>query len=348
MEFLFSNYKPLKTDCGTFFDAFTRTMKSADEFDIAVGYVSEESLAELQRLVDLNGIRRLGLTIGMHYIEGFTHTQYNAAMRLHHYLKSNNRGEVRIVLPFRFHGKLYLASKGTTPFAGIIGSNNLSSVINDNNKVYEAAVLLDDPQSTISMQRFMRQLVQSSTKPIDECEITDFNETNPVLKDQEGVEMATPTEIVEAQQNLTDISFDIPIKTEPKSNLNAFFGKGREGKNGLVIPRHWYEAELIVPSSITSLPGYPKAQTDTALFDVITDDGYKFKCKVSGDYSKNFRSEGDLKILGRWLKGRMENRGALEPGQMVTNEVLQKYGRSTFTLTKTRKHGLWYLSFEVK
>ena len=40
---------------------------------------------------------------------------------------------------------------------------------------------------------------------------------------------------------------DIPIKpyeVSPQSNLNVFFGKGREAKNGLVKPRHWYDNSL--------------------------------------------------------------------------------------------------------
>lgn len=149
----------------------------------------------------------------------------------------------------------------------------------------------------------------------------------------------------------TDVSFDIPIKgyeVSPHSNLNVFFGKGREGKNGLVKPRHWYEVELIVPKEITTRPGYPQSKTDEAVFRVITDDGWTFSCKVSGDYSKNFRSENDLKILGKWLKGRLENAGVLKVGEPVTKETLEKYGRDTFTLTKTRTKNTWFLDFGVR
>ena len=149
----------------------------------------------------------------------------------------------------------------------------------------------------------------------------------------------------------TDVSFDIPIKgyeVSPHSNLNVFFGKGREGKNGLVKPRHWYEVELIVPKEITTRPGYPQSKTDEAVFRVITDDGWTFSCKVSGDYSKNFRSENDLKILGKWLKGRLENAGVLKVGEPVTKATLEKYGRDTFTLTKTRTKNTWFLDFGVR
>ena len=346
MELLFSNYRPLRTNHLTFFDAFSKTFAQADEYDIAVGYVSEDSLTQLHRMVELNNIHRLGLTIGMHYIDSFTQRQYNAAIQLHNFLKENHLGEVRLVTPFRFHGKLYLASKNNVPFAGIVGSNNLSSIIDDNNKVYESSILMEDSTSVHEMKDFIDQLNNNASRPIDECDDVTISKDNSALDGQEGVERVSPFECTTLHE--TGISFEIPIKTEAKSNLNTYFGKGRLGKNGIIVPRHWYEAEIIVPKSITSQPFYPQAQTEDALFDVITDDNYKFKCKVSGDYSKNFRSADDLKILGRWLKGRMEESGALNAGEPVTAEVLYKYGRNTFTLTKTDKPNLWLLDFGVR
>jgi hypothetical protein len=68
---------------------------------------------------------------------------------------------------------------------------------------------------------------------------------------------------------------------------------------------------------------------------VYTDDGWKFDCKIQGDYGKNFRSAGDLKTLGRWIKGRLERAECLKVGQPVTEEVLQKYGRKTISLKET-------------
>lgn len=116
----------------------------------------------------------------------------------------------------------------------------------------------------------------------------------------------------------------------------------------MIKPRHWYEVELIVPKSITAQNGYPQESTPEAIFDVVTDDGWSFKCKVSGTNSKNLRSEGDLKILGKWLKGRLENAGVLKVGDPVRRETLKQYGRDTFTLTKTIKPGVWYLDFGVE
>ena len=169
-------------------------------------------------------------------------------------------------------------------------------------------------------------------------------------KIREGwLEKASMEEMIECQKALTSVRFEIPIKDKPQSNLNVFFGKGRETMStGVIKPRHWYEAEIIVPKKITSMAGYPQAQSSTASFNVITDDGWKFKCKVSGDYSKNLRSEGDLRILGKWLKGRLENAGVLSGIQPVTNQTLQEYGRTSFSLIKTTIPNLWYLDFGVR
>ena len=352
MEFLFSNYPPMKTDCKTFSDTFYGLIPQTSKLDIAVGYVSSDALIELQKTIELNSnIRTLNLIVGMHYFDWFTKLQYDAAMHLNDFLMSNKLGGVRLVHAFRYHGKLYSYSNDTGPFAGIIGSNNLSSIVDGGVRVYESSVLLRDAAAAKQMNDFISRLMQTSTKNIAELEIDTFNDENALLEGHEFVEKVSPQKLAAAMCAKTDVAFEIPIKPyeiSPQSNLNVFFGKGRESKNGLVKPRHWYEVELIVPKSVTSQPGYPQSQTDNAVFTVITDDGWSFKCKVSGDYSKNFRSEGDLKILGKWLKGRLENAGVLTVGSPVTADTLKRYGRNSFTLTRTTMPGVWFLDFEVK
>lgn len=352
MELLFSNYPPMKTGFKTFADTFYGLIPQTSTLDIAVGYVSSDSLMELQKTIELNSnIRTLNLIVGMHYFDCFTKQQYDAAMHLNDFLTSNKLGGVSLVYAFRYHGKLYSYSNDAGPFAGIIGSNNLSSIVDDGVRVYESSVLLRDATSVKQVNDFISRLMQTAAKNIAELEIDTFNEENSLLAGHEYVEKVPPQKLANAICAKTDIVFEIPIKpyeVSPQSNLNAFFGKGRESKNGLVKPRHWYEVELIVPKSVTSQQGYPQSQSDNAVFTVITDDGWSFKCKVSGDYSKNFRSEGDLKILGKWLKGRLENAGVLTVGNPVTADTLNRYGRNSFTFTKTTMPGVWFLDFEVK
>jgi hypothetical protein len=350
MNFLFSNFPPMRTEMPTFHETFYSLLPQTTRLDIAVGYITSDALIELKKIVELNSIEMLNLTIGMHYLDKFTEIEYNTAVELNNYLTSHACGEVRLVTPFRFHGKMYSYSNAHGPFAGILGSNNLSSIVENNNRIYEASVLIDNVDYAKQMQNFLKKLNQTSTENISALDIHQFKKANPLLGNHDYVELVDTHTLAETLSNLTDITFEIPIKgaeISPKSNLNVFFGEGRKSANGLIKPRHWYEVELIVPKEITKRPHYPESKTETAVFDVITDDGWRFKCKVSGDYSKNFRSENDLKILGKWLKGRLENAGALSVGEPVTQETLNRYGRNTFTLTKTKTPNLWYLDFEV-
>jgi hypothetical protein len=351
MEFLFSNLSPMRTKMPTFTKTFYSLLPQTSQLDIAVGYITSDSLIELKKVIELNRIEKINLTIGMHYIDNFTEVEYKTALDLNDYLCSNKCGEVRLVTSFRFHGKIYSYSNRQGAFAGIIGSNNLSSIVESNNRVYETSILIRNEFYAKQMQQFIHDLNRTSTQNISDLDIQHFKNANPLLENHEHVELVDTTTMARYIENRTNISFEIPIKGSevcPQSNLNVFFGRGRVSKNGLVKPRHWYEVELIVPKTITSHPNYPKSKTDKAIFDVITDDGWKFRCKVSGDYSKNFRSENDLKILGKWLKGRLENAGVLSVGEPVTNDILRRYGRNTFTFTKTTIPNLWYLDFGVK
>ncbi|MEI3605392.1 NgoFVII family restriction endonuclease [Pseudogracilibacillus sp. SE30717A] len=349
MDFLYSNYSPLKTAYRSFSDEFYSLLSESTALDIAVGYITADSLVELKKTVELNpSLDRVRLIIGMQYIEKFTELEYKSALDLNEFLQSMKKGAVKLVTPFRFHGKLYSYELNGSPFAGIIGSNNLSSIVESYNRVYEASVLFKNKRDAGKLRGFIDDLDSNATEFIDRLKIHDFKKNNPLLENHEHVYPVSESELNRIQNRLTSYSFRIPLKDTPKSNLNVFFGKGRVSKNGLIKPRHWYEVELIVPKHIAIQDGYPVSKTDTAEFDVITDDGWKFKCKVSGDYNKNFRSAADLKILGKWIKGRLENVGALKVGELVTQDVFQKYGRRDFTLTKTTDSNLWYLDFGVE
>lgn len=353
MEFLFSNLPPVRTSNPTFADTFYSLIPEAVRLDIAVGYITADSLALLKQTVAYNhNIEVLNLIIGMHRWEKFTKLEYDAALNLNDFLRTEQRGEVRLVIPFRFHGKLFSYSNHNGAFAGIVGSNNLGSIVETRTRTYEVSTLIRDQRHAVEMRAFIDRLALEASDNLADIEITDFKERNTLLEDHEDVSKLQNDELAKIVSSLTQTSFTIPLvkngKVPQKSNLNVFFGEGRLVRaKGVIQPRHWYEVELIVPHTTTTLPGYPKKNTTSAVFDVVTDDGWKFSCKVSGDYSKNFRSSEDLKILGKWIKGRLENRGVLDVGQLVTPKTFDLYGRKDFTLTKTTIPNLWYLDFGV-
>lgn len=348
MELLLSNFPPVVTRMRTFQEAFYDLLPKADQLNIAVGYVTADSLLELKRIIELNRIEKVRLLIGMHGADKFTRQEYDAAIDLGAFLEKEIRGEVLLITSFRFHGKMYAFSRDRSPFAAIVGSNNLSSIVRTYNRVYEASILVEDTVILEETGRFIDNLCNSAAEKIADAEISSFNDDSFPLENHDYVEHLNLSQSVNYVADKSEITFDIPIKTESRSGLNVYFGKGRENKKTKVVkPRHWYEVEIIVPKEITEHPEYPKAKSSTAVFDVVTDDGWKFKCKVSGDYSKNLRSENDLKVLGMWLKGRLEVRD-LKQGEPVTDEVLESYGRKSFSMTKLKSGNIWFLDFGVR
>lgn len=351
MELIFSNIPPVKYTNKNAFSYFEDLLNDADGLKIASGYVSADALAELKKIFELNKKSSLELIIGMHAFDGFTRLQYEAAMYLDDYLRTNNLGGVKLATVFRFHGKLYSFLKEADPFAGILGSSNLSSVF-DGQNTYEVDLLVQEKDKVVEINNFIVALSERACTPLNQWEVKKFIECENVRLDgHDGVEKVAKEELAKMFSDRSTTLFEIPIKSDeaPQSNLNAYFGKGRINQKGFVKPRHWYEVELIVPKNITDQVNYPKAgypQTESVI-TVYTDDGWKFNCKISGDYSKNFRSADDLKILGRWIKGRLENSGALTIGSPVTEKVLKAYGRDNFELIGTKNPAVWLLNFGV-
>lgn len=344
MELLLSNKHPANFQgINSSNDIFVNYLRDSDSITMATGYISSDSLIELSKIVEINHKPKIELMIGMHYFEGFTRSQYEAASSLNQILNSKSLGGIYLSNTRKFHGKMYHFDGHLISPAIMIGSSNLDSCISKNPMNYEADVLITETDEVHKYNTYLKSLIGNLSVPFDKIIIDSFIEKNTLLENQYGVEKVDSVLLAELKTNLTDIEFKLPIKTEPKSNLNAFFGKGRENKRGFVTPRPWYEVELIVSNSITQISDFPYCTE----FDVITDDGWKFKCKTSGDFSKNLRSNDDLKILGKWLKGRLESANCLKVGEPVTDQVLNNYGRNYIDLVKTKEDNLWFLSFNV-
>jgi len=141
--------------------------------------------------------------------------------------------------------------------------------------------------------------------------------------------------------NLPVFEFSLShIVTSEKSSLNVYFGKGRWNRaSGKIVPRPWYEVELITPRTVNKNPLYPKGK-----FLAYTDDGYIIPMKTSGAYFKNIRSEGNLEILGEWIKGKLQRNNALIPLTPVTEDSLEKYGNDKIRFYKIDDKK-YYMSF---
>lgn len=350
MELLYSKIKPCEYDNSSFSEAFESGVVNSDSIKIATGYVTEDSLLELKSILlfynEENKTKKCSLVIGMHGREGFTKAQYEAAIDLATFLKEKEIGSVRVCTAFKFHGKTYVFAKNgsAVPVSAMMGSSNLGNILD--NRQWEVDALFTEEPVLSELDVLHNELVgKASTDILDWPKPETFIEMPDLLKDRIDVEKSDEEEYRRIESTVTDRVFDLPLKTETKSNLNTYFGKGRLATStGAIRPRHWYEVELIVPIEITTADGYPKQDS---IIHVYTDDGWRFSCKIQGDYGKNFRSEGDLKTLGRWIKGRLERAGCLKVGQPVTKEVLDKYGRHTISLKETSDPEVWLLDFSI-
>lgn len=347
LELLNSNYQPVVTNNKKFSDTFYNYLEKSKKLTIASGYISEDSVADLLGLYKTGFSATLDLIVGMHYFEGFSYGQYVSLKDLARTLQEQNLGNVYLASSVKYHGKVYLFEDLNGGKTSIVGSSNLTK-INTVEKVYDTDVITDDNNFTNDVDNFLVSLKNRNCQEIDAINNEQIKILPPdnLFADYLSVKKVDKNTLVDIQTKKTKEVFNIPLKTEEKSNLNCYFGKGRKNfANGSILPRSWYEVELIVSNTITSLPEYPKKDS---IFTVITDDGYEFKCKTSGDFSKNFRSADDLKILGRWIKGRMENAKALNIGEKVTDSTFSKYGRNSIVLTKTSVPDVWFLDFGVK
>lgn len=341
MKFLTSNFPPLVTTNSTYVERWTELFNRSETINIAVGYASNDSLLYLKKVVELNAPKKLNLCLGMARFEGLSSSQLSAASDLNEFLKTSNAGQVFISNQFPFHGKVQTFRHGNILTAGLVGSSNLSNIVPQiglSRGNYEVDLLIEENAAIRELDTFICSLLFEASVPLDEStNIRIRTDPNHLMESRFEVGLVSEIDKDSIWQMVTRDVFRIPIKTELKSNLNTFFGKGRENSQGFVKPRHWYEAEIIVGLEVQrSARNYPANKE----FIVYTDDGYKFVMKTQGSHAKNLRSREDLTVLGRWLKGRLENAGALTSGKLVTEEVLALYGRNSMTLTRTSEREL--------
>lgn len=348
MKLLYSNILPLRAMPGQelFIDRFADAIGGSDEVHIAVGYISKAALQELDALVEASGIKKIILTIGMLYIEGMPEGSYHVALELHNKWTDAGIGAIRFVRPFKYHGKAYVFYKDGKPVEAIIGSNNLGAIKLEasNLRQYELAAHTTEPEEITEIYEHIQRLeARICSLPITDIkDMKLIRETNNALVGQEFVSKVTAEEVKAYQDKMTELSFEIPLKV-PKdkndpsmrgSNINVCYASGRK--------RVWWESEIIVGKEIRTLPGYPEWQKP---FMAITDDGWKFQVWTCGQFNKNLYSKDDLKIMGRWIKGRLVAAGLVDPintvekdteGKgVITEEMLRRYGRTSITLTKT-------------
>ena len=364
MQILYSNVPPLRMKDGqkTFNVAFMEAASESDRLDIAVGYVSKNSLLELERVVDDLKIQKVRLNMGMYMIEGISEGTYHAAVEVNERWQKKGIGEILLVRPFKYHGKLYVFYRNNHPFCAFIGSHNLGALKLEasNRRQYEISAETRDEAEVKEIADFVEALSHAPlSKNIAEISSHDIKLIREVNTSLSGVELVSeiPDKSVVLYQkhrvgnvfrlplkvpSRKDIDYDLAHGTQTakftKSNINVCYAAPRSARKN----RDWYETQLTVSTAVRRQEGYPEKNHP---FFVVTDDGYWFKAHTTSDNNKQFSAVGDELIMGRWLKGRLAAAGLVTPvndtGEdterrgMITREILDAYGADSLVFSKT-------------
>lgn len=376
MKLLYSNILPMATEDGqeTIVDCFKEEMKKADQVEIAVGYTSNASLSELAELVELCGIERVCLTIGMYFVEGMPEAAYHTALKIDQKWRESGIGEIRIVKAFKYHGKLFCFYKDGKPVSVIIGSANLGAIKLEasNRRQYEISALTTEPDEVKEIAAHIEKLNQNNcSENISNVKgMPLVREVNTALNGIELVTSVPQSNVAFYERCNAYVSFFLKLKVPKaderhmddgkhytKSNINVCYAAPRSKRKA----RDWYETQLTVGADVYHMEGYPEKNCP---FFVVTDDGYWFKAHTTSDNNKQFSAVGDELIMGRWLKGRLAAAGIVKPVNntaadterlgMITEEMLAEYGCDRLAFKKTGQTALdedgkaldvWMLSF---
>jgi hypothetical protein len=322
--------------------------QDTDRLRMVSGYIGEETINALENSLPRIGHVAIELVVGMAAREGLGESAYKSLLSLNEVLiaRSHPTHSRQGVFAY-FSGKDGSRSRGMHAKAYlfdcngnkklIVGSSNYSrSGLQPNGNVEMNVVEINTP-SCLEFEHFFENLhIEKNTVRLDL--IRDFPIKGKAVASRKTISGLTRIMKPTGYKTFDFVDIDLArnIEKQTGSNLNCCFGKGRETKKtGEIKVRTWYEIEIISDLTTTKNPQYPKGD-----FLATTSDGFQFEATTNGDYYKNLRSKGDLKTFGIWLKGRLEDAGALndDPQEMVTLDTFKKYGNSILRIYRPDKN----------
>ena len=207
-------------------DLVVKHINNATSFNIATGFITNDSIAELQSIVSYKkNSMNLLLFIGMNYLDGFTKIQYNAVRELNDMLHEYNSGKVYLSPKALFHGKMYSFTNQASCLGSFVGSSNLGSFLDKNASYIESDVYFDGNEG-LGINQNISKIINCLGQEFDDVPIiTKFKTPEfKVLKGYDHVTEVSKDQIDEYKDMRTGVIVHMPFKTDPKSNLNTYFG----------------------------------------------------------------------------------------------------------------------------
>jgi HKD family nuclease len=339
---IFANHKNFGGDFGK---EISKNLESFQSLEIASGYFGASLIDVIKpKLLQIAERGHCKILIGMIFNEGVSTSQKKKLEELHADLKKINHQSGVFVTLSQYHGKIYKFNNPTNSKI-YVGSSNLSfSGFKDN---YEFNALISDQQTKNRVALFLEHIFSP------ECEFSaELDEVELFVKGAKN----QPKEVEDSSLRsflispsdfpvlpiIDETKIQLRVDSQPNSSLNLFFEPGRKNKNGKYAPRHWFEVEITSTAKEINQTGYPIGD-----FNAYIKDGqnhYLIPMITASANNKALTSKGDRKILGEFLKSKLQSLGILEKGQRITSDVLADYGKD-FVVLKKFADGKYYFEF---
>ena len=345
-EVLFTNY----TNTSKFKNEFKRKLSESDRLIIASGYFGYSTLVEFEK--DLINIAKKGdckILLGMIFHGGVSQKQQDILEKVNMSLRNVNSDSGIFISTTDYHGKIYqFYNSAKNKYDLYLGSSNFSN--EGFASRYECTSYIENENLKNEVSQYLDQLFNEKlARRIEDVELRSRSlqvvKPSKLLKDYEIQESDFPY----INQSIGVCSIKLRVDEQPESGLNLFFGRGRKNQKGQLTTRPWYEIEIGTSKQDRENPYYPKTKLnakkdggksregDFIAYAMNDSKYYKFNMKVFADYGKNIATSdlsGGRETLGKFLKGKLEDKGLLKEGEVITSETLMEYGNDTLFLHK--------------
>ena len=319
-----------------FDEVLLNEIKNADDIDIITGYVGLSSATDFGPHLVACARRggRVRIMVGMAGVEGLSEASRDAWSAVHQELQAIDEASCVMAHTSKIHTKLYVFSTDYEEKM-YVGSQNFNFSSGYMELMVETPFLPE-------VERHVNFLFSDSKNifPITAVPLKGSNK-DPFIRTTSSAEIFPHD--MELDHRTLPLVESVDLRTisrkNPIGSLNLYHGKGRlNATTGAYTPRPWYEVELTLGKG--NYLGLPRD------FRVFTDDGQIIEMqRRSGGPSgqpelglKDLTSKGNRQVFGEWIKGKLENAGALEIGEVIGDSTFDAFGTDQLRFYKLNDH----------
>lgn len=313
-----------RTETKQFRDILREEIETAKRIDIVSGYVGKSSATTFGHHLVACAKRggQVRILIGMSGIEGLNETTHRAWSSIHQQLQKADQNSGVFAYTTKIHAKLYILQDDLNAKM-FVGSQNFNFSSGNIELMLESQL---HPKVNSYVEELFSDI--KNTFPITGVNIKG-TKLNPMSKRPSTPELFHYDGHFDHREMQLVESIDLRAicKKNPIGSLNLYHGKGRlNSVTGVYTPRPWYEVELTLGRD--KFPGLPRD------FRAFTDDGkiIEMQRRSGGPTGqpelglKDLTSKGSRRLFGEWIKGKLEQAGALEVGDVIDGSTFDTFG----------------------